>query len=263
MARAFQRYVGIDYSGAKTSDDGLPRLRVFRQSNNELRPTEVLPSGRRKSWSRREVANWLVELLNDGVPTIVAIDHSFSFPLSYFDRHNLPYDWSAFLKDFREHWPTDKASIAVEDIRRGLVGNGTARVGSSRWRRRAEEISRAKSVFHFDVPGSVAKSTHAGLPWLLYLRKHLGCKVHFWPFDGWQVPKGRSVIAEAYPSLYRNEIGDTDNLTGDRLDAYAIAKWLWLADGLGKLPRAFEPDIDIGSRLVGDVEGWILGVGVD
>jgi hypothetical protein len=27
----------------------------------------------------------------------------------------------------------------------------------------------AKSVFHFDVPGSVAKSTHAGLPWLRYL----------------------------------------------------------------------------------------------
>jgi len=30
----------------------------------------------------------------------------------------------------------------------------------------------AKSVFHFDMPDSVANSTHAGLPWLLYLRVH-------------------------------------------------------------------------------------------
>jgi hypothetical protein len=47
----------------------------------------------------------------------------------------------------------------------------------------------AKSVFHFDVPGSVAKSTHAGLPWLRYIRLHVPT-VHFWPFDGWGCPDG-------------------------------------------------------------------------
>ena len=41
------------------------------------------------------------------------------------------------------------------------------------------ERSRAKSVFHFDVQVSVAKSTHAGLPWLRYLRQQLGGRVHF------------------------------------------------------------------------------------
>ena len=31
-------------------------------------------------------------------------------------------------------------------------------------------LQEAKSVFHFDVQGSVAKSTHAGLPWIKALR---------------------------------------------------------------------------------------------
>ncbi|MFM0741658.1 hypothetical protein PQQ51_30850 [Paraburkholderia xenovorans] len=55
-------------------------------------------------------------------------------------------------------------------------------------------------MFHFDVQGAVAKSTHSGLPWLLYLHRELGEKVHFWPFDGWDIAPGRSAIVEACPS---------------------------------------------------------------
>jgi hypothetical protein len=53
------------------------------------------------------------------------------------------------------------------------------------------------------VQGSVAKSTHAGIPWLRFVRQRLGPCVHFWPFDGWNIPAGRSAIAEVYPSLWR------------------------------------------------------------
>lgn len=91
----------------------------------------------------------------------------------------------------------------VDFVRDGLYGNAAARSGDSRWRRLTELRARtAKSVFHFDVPGAVAKSTHAGLPWLRYLRQHLGSRVHFWPFDGWQIPPNTSVIAEVYPALW-------------------------------------------------------------
>ena len=64
----------------------------------------------------------------------------------------------------------------------------------------------AKSVFHFDVQGSVAKSTHSGIPWLRYIRDQLGKRVHFWPFDGWDVPAGHSAIAEAYQNLPHHEL---------------------------------------------------------
>jgi hypothetical protein len=50
-----------------------------------------------------------------------------------------------------------------------------ARAGNARWRRLTEErAGGAKSVFHFDVQGSVAKSTHAGIPWLHFIRQRLG-----------------------------------------------------------------------------------------
>jgi hypothetical protein len=37
--------------------------------------------------------------------------------------------------------------------------------------------------------GSVAKSTHTGIPWLRFIRERLGSRVHFWPFDGWEIPR--------------------------------------------------------------------------
>ncbi len=134
------------------------------------------------------MAEWLLACLLEDVPTLVGIDHGFSFPLRYFEVHHLAPDWPSFLEDFQRHWPTDEEHCYVDFVRDGLSGNGADRTGSSRWRCLTEERSgSAKSVCHFDVPGSVAKSTHAGVPWLLYLRRHLSERVHFWPFDGWQL----------------------------------------------------------------------------
>ena len=181
-------------------------------------PTEVPPPpSPRKYWTRREIAEWLVERLSEKQPTLVGIDHGFSFPLQYFDKYHLPHDWPAFLDDFQRHWPTDDPLyLYVDFVRDGHHGIGVARCGNSRWRRVTEVRAGAKSVFHFDVPGSVAKSTHAGLPWLRYIRLHVP-GVHFWPFDGWDVPAGRSVVAEVYPSLwsrgFAQEIGTNTNMT--------------------------------------------------
>jgi hypothetical protein len=106
-------------------------------------------------------------------------DYGFSFPLKYFLKYGLPHNWSSFLADFQKHWPTDADNTYVDFVREGECGNAQARCGDSRWRRLTEMRARAKSVFHFDVPGSVAKSTHAGIPWLLYLRNHLPDRIHF------------------------------------------------------------------------------------
>ena len=121
------------------------------------------------------IAEWLVERLAEDMPTLVGIDHGFSFPLRYFEAHGLLPDWPRFLDDFQRHWPTDEDHIYVEFVRDGIAGNGAARMGNARWRRLTEErAGGAKSVFHFDVQGSVAKSTHAGIPWLRFIRQRLG-----------------------------------------------------------------------------------------
>jgi hypothetical protein len=81
------------------------------------------------------------------------------------------------------------------------MGDGTKRMGETTWLRLTERwTATAKSVFLFDVQGSVAKSTFAGLPWLLYMRNECKLPVHFWPFDGWEVAGGNSVVAEVCPA---------------------------------------------------------------
>ena len=153
----FKQYVGVDYSGAKTAGSTLSGLRVY-VSGTEEAPAEAhdasSPSG---LWSRRSLAAWLVTQISGEQPTLVGIDHGFSFPLQYFDRYRLAHNWVSFLEDFQRHWPTDNEHTSVDLVRKGVCGNGGGRSGDSRWRRLTERRAKAKSVFHFDVPGSVAK----------------------------------------------------------------------------------------------------------
>jgi hypothetical protein len=258
--RRFARTIGIDYSGAETPTASLKSLRVYQADNDEP-PLEILPPlSPRKYWTRKGIAEWLLERLAEGVPTLVGIDHGFSFPLRYFEAHGLKPDWPSYLEDFQRHWPTDEDGVSVQFVRDGVAGNGAARMGNSRWRRLTEmRAGGAKSVFHFDVQGSVAKSTHAGIPWLRFMRQQLGSRVHFWPFDGWDIPSGRSAIAEVYPALWSRGFA-SEGRTGDQHDAFSIAAWLSRADRDGSLATALNPDLTSSERETALAEGWILGV---
>jgi hypothetical protein len=259
MNPAFDRYIGIDYSGAQTPSSSLSGLRVYA-ADRSANPQEVLPPpSPRKHWTRRGIAAWLVEILAEGTPTLIGIDHGFSFPLQYFEKYGLPFDWPSFLDDFQCHWPTDE-DIYVDFVREGATGNGAVRSGNPRWRRLTELRARtAKSVFQFDVQGSVAKSTHAGIPWLRYIRQHVKDRVHFWPFDGWSVPPDRSVVAEVYPALW-NRTFQSEGRTPDQQDAFAIAKWMQGADVDGSLEKCLTPRLEPDELKEAEVEGWILGV---
>ena len=260
MKATFNRYIGIDYSGAETCDSSLKGLRVYAADHlND--PREVAPpAGLRRYWTRKGIAEWLVERLSEEPPTLIGIDHGFSFPLKYFEKYALPHDWTLFLHDFQEHWPTDDDSTYVQFVRDGVCGNAAARHGDSHWRRLAEVRSGAKSVFHFDVPGSVAKSTHAGIPWLRYLRSRTEGRVHFWPFDGWVAAPGKSVVAEVYPALWSHTF-PRDGRNPDQHDAYAAAEWLRRSDLDGSLDRFLNPHLNEHERKVAGIEGWILGIG--
>lgn len=260
MIPAFRRYIGIDYSGAQTPISSLKRLRIY-EADDTTTPNEVAPPpSQRKYWTRRGIAEWLVAELSVGVPTLVGIDHGFSFPLQYFEQHGLRLDWPSFLDDFQRHWPCDQDNTYVDFVRDGICGNGSARTGNTRWRRLTElRAKTAKSVFHFDVQGSVAKSTHSGLPWLRYLRRHLGGRLHFWPFDGWNVPPDSSVIAEVYPSLWSRTY-PVATRTPDQHDAFVVCEWMRSQDGQGTLTPFFTPELSPAERKTAEIEGWILGV---
>jgi hypothetical protein len=89
----FARYIGIDYSGAETPTASQKGLRVY-MADRSSPPVEIMPPpSPRKYWTRRGVAEWLAEELAKDSPTIVGIDHGFSFPLRYFEVHALKPDW--------------------------------------------------------------------------------------------------------------------------------------------------------------------------
>jgi len=257
----FARYIGIDYSGAQTPTSSLKGLRVYLATRDAY-PTEVPPPpSLRKYWTRRGIAEWLVERLSEDPPTLVGIDHGFSFPQRYFEAHHLPPDWRGFLDDFQQHWPTDGDQVYVDFIRDGALGNSAARAGNAHWRRLTERrAGGAKSVFHFDVQGSVAKSTHAGIPWLRFIRQRCSTRVHFWPFDGWEIPAERSTIAEVYPALWKHAFA-TEERSPDQHDAYSVAAWLRQTDCDGQLIRYLSPLLSLEEQKIAQIEGWILGVG--
>ncbi len=114
-------------------------------------------------------------------------------------------------------------------------------------------------MFAFDIQGQVAKSTHAGIPWLRRMRTELGGNLHFWPFDGWEVDGTKSVVAEVYPSIFRNRYPRGDR-TVDQQDAYATARWLQETDGLDALGHYFRPPLSDEQARVAELEGWILGI---
>ena len=271
MFKSFDRYIGIDYSGAKTPTESLKGLRVYLSDGDdspreEPSPPSPPPHNSRKHWTRKGIAYWLVERLSEDVPTLVGIDHAFSFPLCYFREHKLSLDWSSFLDDFQHHWPTDEDNTTVDSIRENLECAKSPRAVKLSWRRwfrlteeRAKRgSSSAKSVFHFDVQGQVAKSTHAGIPWLRFMRqKQIG--VHFWPFDGWEIPQGKSAIVEVYPALWSSDFA-TEGRKPDQHDAYSVAKWLSSADRDGRLAKCLKPNLTALERNMAEVEGWILGV---
>ncbi len=256
----FERFIGIDYSGAKTSTSRLSAIQVYL-SDGSPEPTlvssPVSADGRTRNWCRQEVAEFLIAEARSGRTFIAGIDHGFSFPHTYFRKYGID-SWSSFLEDFCASWPTTRSDVTVDSVRKR--DGGPPRMGEPDELRLTEKwTSSAKSVFLFDVQGSVAKSTHAGLPWLKHIRDEAGGILHFWPFDGWCVPPGKSVISEVYPSLVRRRYRSADR-TPDQHDAYSVARWLTDACRSRTLSRYFDPPLSESERATANLEGWILGV---
>ncbi len=254
----FGLYIGIDYSGAKTSRSRLRSLQVYEAGSGDEPRAVMSPASQGRSprnWNRMETAEFLIEKARSDTPFIAGLDHGFSFPESYFQRYGIR-SWTEFLEDFCKYWPLNDPDTAVDAVRR----QQPERIGSMEEFRLTEKWTpSAKSVFQFDVQGQVAKSTHCGIPWLRVIREAAGKRVHFWPFDGWQVPEGRSVISEVYPSIFRRRYPREDR-TADQHDAYAIARWLGEADRRGALQAYFAPPLTAKEKELALKEGWILGV---
>ena len=250
----FHTHIGIDYSGARTADSRLPGLPVFVASLGSA-PNRLTPGKPNVvNWTRREIHDFCADAIVGGQPVIIGIDHAAGFPVCYSRRHNIP-SWDAFLDHLVHHWPTTSETIRSYRARNPPGGDPSELRVCEKW------TSGAKSVFRFDCNGSVAHSTRAGIPWLHQLHRSPATRdrLHRWPFDGFDVPQGKSVVAEIYPSLFRNRY-PRGARTSDEQDAYATARWLAEMDRRLLLPRYFHPPLSNIESAAAKLQGWILGV---
>ena len=274
--RKFDRYIGVDYSGADLptrSMAGLAVCVVGRDGCEEFPPPLRRGPDNQgpENWNREDIAKWLVKRLKEqDMPTLVGIDHAFSFPADYFwiHPHLSGANWDDFLDDFQECWPTDQSGVTVRSqyIKQVMcmmgIEEGGYRFGLPNWFRLTDPRG-ASLVFDFLIKqGEVATSTHAGLPWLRYMRRELkkaGVPVHFWPFDGWEICEGRSVVVEAYPRIWKQDVVARGR-TSHQKDAHIIARWMWEADRGGQLEARFAPRLNKAQSDQAREEGWIFGV---
>ena len=252
----FKTYVGIDYSGAKTTVSRNKGLRVFR-ATRDSEPTRVETfAGQNLNWTRKEIAHWCHEQLKSEEPIIIGIDHGFSFPMSYMEKYQIK-NWNQFLEDFQKYWPTDQDNSSVETLRTGnkRTGHHTEFRLTERW------TSSAQSVFKLDGAGTVGKSTHCGIPWLKFIRQNVGRnnRPHFWPFDGFEISPNKSVIVEIFPSIFRKRYFRQYQTT-DEHDAMCVAQWLKDMDSRGLLNTYFNPPLTDEEQEIARLEGWILGI---
>ncbi len=252
----FKTYVGIDYSGAKKTVSRNKGLRVFKATVDADAIRIKSPAGKKLNWTRKEIACWCLDQMKGDDPVIIGIDHGFSFPMSYMKRFRIA-SWDQFLDDFQKHWPTDQDDGTVEALRHGNKRSGK----HTEFRLTENWTSSTQSVFKLDGAGTVGKSTHCGIPWLRFMRRktHNRRRLHFWPFDGFDIPPNKSVVAEIFPSIFRRRYPRRYE-TADEHDAMCVAQWLKDMDARGQLPTYFNPPLTDEEREIARLEGWILGV---
>lgn len=248
----FQRYIGVRYSGRKSPNEPIRWLRVFAAEEDHVPFQERNDRSEEGRWSRQDLAEWLLEQITGDQSVVVGLEHAFSFPQSYMDRHGLT-SWTEFIEDFEAHWPTQQAS--VRDLLPGndRLGNPDERRLTGRWAGTARG-----GVFRYELQDGLAKSTHAGIPWLDYLRR-AGDRAHFWPFDGFEPPPGRPVVAEVRPDHLLQRY-PKEGLAKEEHEAYAICAWLQERDRLDLLRPYFTPPLSAKEKQQAAIEGWILGV---
>ena len=214
----FQKFVGIDWSGAK----GKNHKGISLAINNVNQKKIQLVKSKKTNWSREEVLKFILNLSSTS-KTLVGIDFAFSHP--YNDKgFYYPGGPNDQPRAYKQLWEKiDNLSLYTEDFYGGRIWkhpvygeyyNSPFKKGNLfLYRRRLTEIYAKKilspsSSFNCVGPSGVGTGSLSGMRVLNYLKSNFNNEIGIWPFDHSKTYKNsRMVIVEIFPSLYFHYAG--------------------------------------------------------
>lgn len=288
----FNRFIGIDWSGAKDPRRGLQAAQCFQGTA----VPQIVINGKPRNWRRAAVLDWLVQIHQTGEKVLAGFDFSFAYPYcdekAYFPGHDQT------PKNAESLWKlVDAVCQGAGDFYGGpfyltqdapladylLYMNYKGRCYSNRMRitdgRCIKHGGNLNSVFKCVGPESVGIGSIAGMRMLHHIKNHLNKNFLIWPFE--KPDNSRSVIGEIYPTLFFRLAGQntktwrnretinhalkyfgSDSLPDDiRIESKDEVDAIISAAAIRHLasnPNTWQPAELSGCAEV--FEGWILGV---
>ena len=163
----FQQYIGVRYSGRKGPGDRVAQLRVFSAHGDHEPYPEGNPADENGHWSRRELAEWLADeggrggCGHRGHRPCILVPAELYGPQRAEELGRVP----GRLRGPLAHGPLLRRELLPGNPR---TGDPDEHRLTGRW------TAFPHSVFDWDLQDSRARSTHAGLPWLEYVRRSGG-----------------------------------------------------------------------------------------
>ncbi len=288
----FQRYIGIDWSGAGGDDDRVG-LRVVEARDGRA-PRAVAPptNPRAKNWKRAEVREFLREALrSDADKTLVGIDAALGYPAGADEAVFGVRGWRGLVAEIaalvsavgtaRE--TVDRINARHAELPGGPFFSRRTDIIDREWWRETHDshgfftetgisyyrfvdtlIPQAISVFYMGPGPMVGGHTITCLATLhsLLEERDEGGDLDFgmWLFEeDWRERK--HVIVECYPSILPATPGGDESESRDHLDAVKIAAWMQgLSSGERRALLEIEAEVGEGLRRVVAQEGWVFGV---
>lgn len=203
----FDCFVGIDWSGARGRwQKGIKAAVAYAGSKAPLLESNPRNS---KKWSRKDVADWIVDLVGRK-RALIGLDFAFGFPPidQKICRQVLDWQYVANFCEGDQNFYGGRFFRANNAPHSCFVNSRwhSGRHYSARHLRTTERVAAQvpgatpQSVFNAVGPAQVGPSSVSGMRVLLKLHILYRDKVVIWPFD--ELDGSRSVIVEIFPRYF-------------------------------------------------------------